>query len=129
VPTASHAARPGSIQTGETMSAGFTEEETGQLYALEESLWRRVTRFDVAHMELLLAADFTEFGRSGRVDTRDDMLEPVDHPINVALPLENFAVRRIADDVALITYTSRLTRGGGIEVANQGTPVESLVRT
>ena len=41
---------------------------------LEESLWRRETRFDSRYMEEILAPEFIEFGRSGRKYSRADSL-------------------------------------------------------
>ena len=42
------------------------------LERLEEELWREETRFDMQRMEEVLAADFFEFGRSGRFYRRED---------------------------------------------------------
>jgi hypothetical protein len=41
---------------------------------LEEELWREETRFDRQRMSELLANDFFEFGRSGRVYQKQDTL-------------------------------------------------------
>lgn len=40
------------------------------LRQLEESLWRAETRFDSVSMDRLLATDYFEFGRSGKVYSR-----------------------------------------------------------
>ena len=60
---------------------------------LEESLWREETRFDVRRMEGLLAADFFEFGRSGRLYRREETLAIPRGPIDAALPLADFKAR------------------------------------
>ena len=44
------------------------------LTRLEESLWRTETRFDIELMDRTLAADFVEFGRSGRRYDREGVL-------------------------------------------------------
>jgi hypothetical protein len=41
---------------------------------LEESLWREETRFDRAHMGVVLAPGFLEFGMSGRRYDRDAII-------------------------------------------------------
>src|SRR6516164_7020605 len=91
----------------------LTADEHDQLRRLEESLWRPETRFDRDHMNEVLAPDFFEFGRSGRVYRREDTLDVPAQPINARLPLAKFAVRLIAADVALVTYVSHVTYGHG----------------
>jgi hypothetical protein len=66
-----------------------------QLRRLEESLWHAETRFDRDYMNKVLAPDFLEFGRSGRVHRREDILEDIldvpAQPIHATLPLAKFA--------------------------------------
>jgi hypothetical protein len=97
----------------------LTADEHDQLRRLEESLWRAETRFDRDHMNEVLAPDFFEFGRSGRVYWRQDTLDVPAQPIGATLPLAKFAVRSIAADVALVTYVSEVTYGKLREVANR----------
>jgi hypothetical protein len=97
----------------------LTADEHDQLRCLEESLWRAETRFDRDHMNEVLAPDFLEFGRSGRVYRREDTLDVPAQRIDVTLPLGKFAVRSIAADVALVTYVSEVTYGEVNEVANR----------
>lgn len=84
----------------------LTAEELAMLQRLEEELWREETRFDRARMEELLAADFMEFGRSGRVYSRADTLAVPRRPIDIVLPLPEFRARLLAPDVVQITYNS-----------------------
>jgi hypothetical protein len=90
-----------------------------QLRQLEESLWREETRFDRGYMEGVLAADFFEFGRSGRVFTRDESLKFVAQPIGARLPLADFAVHRVSSDAYLVTYVSEVTIGEEVEHATR----------
>ena len=90
-----------------------------QLKHLEESLWRSETRFDREYMNQVLAPDFFEFGRSGRVYKREETLEVPSQPIDARLPLAKFDVRLIAADVALVTYVSEVSYGKVKEVANR----------
>lgn len=77
-----------------------------ELRRLEESLWREETRFDRDYMDRILAPGFIEFGRSGRVWTRNDTLRTPRRKIGARLPLPRFSIRMITADVALITYRS-----------------------
>lgn len=79
-----------------------------RLRRLEESLWRYETRFDRDYLESVLAAGFIEFGRSGRVYTRDQILDSPGGPIDARLPLPDFEVRWLTPGVALVTYTSEM---------------------
>ncbi len=109
------------------------------LRQLEESLWREETRFDPAFMDRLLAADFLEFGRSGRVYDRAETLASSRRLISAVIPLPEFQARLIAPEVALVTYCSHVdadgrrergrrsslwsrTTGGWVLRFHQGTP-------
>jgi len=87
--------------------------------ALEEALWTSETRGNPAWMELVLAPDFTEHGRSGSVWSRADIIEmAIGDEIDVVLPLPDYTIRMVAENVALATYTSIV---GGTP-ANRGRP-------
>lgn len=92
-------------------------EERDALRALEETLWRAETRFDPELMDQTFAANFVEFGRSGRRYERADMIfEPdSDAVIDARLPLPDYSVELIAPDVALATYTSEVRYGDELE--------------
>ena len=93
----------------------ISPEETELLRLLEESLWRSDTRFDKKKMEQILAPDFFEFGRSGRIYKREHTLEVHPQEIKAELPLSNFEARLLESNVAQTTYTSIVTYGGVIE--------------
>jgi hypothetical protein len=79
-----------------------------KLKELEESLWRAETRFDQEYMNRILAPDFFEFGRSGRVYKRDESLGAPSQEIKAKFPLKNFNVQMIDTNVALVTYVSEV---------------------
>lgn len=85
------------------------------LQRLEEDLWREETRFDIPYMEQVLAEDFFEFGRSGRVYDREETLAVPRQPIEAALPLPDFAVRLLTAVVAQVTYNSAVSNDGILE--------------
>jgi hypothetical protein len=51
-----------------------------------------------------LAADFVEFGKSGRVWTRDSILDQLAHETCTPALVEDFACRLISEKVVLVTY-------------------------
>ncbi len=99
------------------MELGSADQK--QLERLEEGLWKSETRFDMDWMERTLAPDFLEFGRSGRVYSREDTLGIESQTIAARLPLTNFRARLLSPDVALVTYISCLTCDGVEELGNR----------
>lgn len=90
-----------------------------ELARLEESLWRRETRFDRRWMEELLAPDCWEIGRSGRVYDRDALLEVPDREIDAVLPLPELQVRLLQPDLAQVTYLSVVRQPTGTQRAHR----------
>ena len=93
----------------------LSKEDVKKLQQLEEALWHEDTRYDVGFMEQVLAADFVEFGRSGRTYQRADIVDSPKRLINAVFPLQGFTVRPLSDDVALVTYNSQVTFHGQVE--------------
>jgi len=91
------------------MSIG--DDDRHQLQSLEESLWRAEARFDRDYLERILAPDFIEFGRSGRIYSRREIIDTPSQPIRARSPLQTFAVRPAGDAVALVTYVNEVTYG------------------
>jgi hypothetical protein len=83
-----------------------------QLRDLEESLWRAETRYDAAHVAATFHPDFSEFGQSGAVWTRETIAVE-GGPIGVELPLPELRVEPVADGVVLVHYVSRKLDGSG----------------
>lgn len=97
------------------MAQNLSEDDRRALQHLEESLWIEGTRFDRCYMDRVVAADFTEVGRSGRIHTREAVLDCPRGPIDAAIPLPNFQARLLTPDVALVTYDSAVTYDGVVE--------------
>ena len=91
----------------------LSELDRAELTALEEAFWRAETRFDPAFLQRHLAADFTEFGRSGAAYTRDEVVAAPAGPIDCQLPLPQLTLRAIDAATVLVTYDSVLTGAGG----------------
>ena len=97
------------------MSIKISEEDRSKLQKLEEELWIEETRFDKPYMEKIMASDFFEFGRSGRVHSRDSCLSHEPVPIDAVIPLQNLRIRLLTHDVAQVTYDSEVTYIGVVE--------------
>ena len=96
----------------------LSEHDRRELQLLEEGLWRAETRFDRAWMERILGPRFFEFGRSGRVYSREDTLGMAARPIDARL--DDFNIRVLNADVAQVTYTTVETYEGEEQVADGG---------
>jgi hypothetical protein len=83
---------------------------TALLCELETALWTTGTRTDRAWMDAHLSPTFTEFGRSGRRYTRDDILDLPVGDIDAVLPLPDLAVRTLDHNTQLVTYRSIVGR-------------------
>jgi len=97
----------------------LSAEDLQAVKLLEERLWMTDFRFDRSWMEAVLADDFFEFGRSGRVYSRDQCLSISGHSINAVLPLPDFKARCLSRDIVQTTYKSIVTYEGGIEFGNR----------
>ncbi len=97
----------------------LSRRDKEDLRLLEEGLWHEETRFDPRWMDEVLAPDFFEFGRSGRVYTRQDTIDIEAQPIDAALPLADFCARLLDTDIAHVTYVSAVTYDGVRELANR----------
>lgn len=82
-----------------------------ELLRVEMLLLDPAVRSDRARVAALLADDFIEFGASGRIWTRDQILELLATEKYEPPVIEDFACRRIDDSVMLVTY--RAVRAAG----------------
>ncbi len=93
----------------------LSNRDIATLQRLEEELWVAQTRFDQSYMNEIFAPDFLEFGRSGNVWSRAELLSKSAPSIAAVLPLPEFAVREITSDVIQATYNSIVTYDGVVE--------------
>jgi hypothetical protein len=77
------------------------------LKTLELELLTNTTRKDAARVSSLLADAFREFGSSGRVYSKQDILAALQNEAPVSISLTNFEMMPLAEGVALVTYQSR----------------------
>lgn len=74
--------------------------------ALEESLFDPSVRQSPARLGSLLADGFLEFGASGRIFSKQDVLDAAEDLPDVITPLTDLQVTGLGKDVALVTYRS-----------------------
>ncbi len=83
------------------MSAPEIREE---LLRLESALASRDPTGVVGGLMSLIAADFLEFGRSGRIWTAGSIREVLEGPTGEPAVIEDFEVAELAEDVVLVPY-------------------------
>ena len=94
-------------------------EDRVELTQLEEDMWREAARYDPTFQERRFAQDFIEFGRSGRVYTREQVISTEPQQILAVLPLPNLAIRLLDADTAQVTYDSQVTHDGAVQFAHR----------
>jgi hypothetical protein len=97
----------------------ISKQDRDTLERLEEELWREETRFDQRRMTEIIARDFLEFGRSGRIYRREDSLAVSRQPIDAVFPLPDFEARLLHPDVAQVTYNSAVRYDGVVQRARR----------
>jgi hypothetical protein len=88
------------------------EEIAGQLRCWEEAMLDPAVRGNRTRVAELLAEDFVEFGSTGRVWTRDEILDLLAGEIPAPIYLMDFECVLLAEDVALVTYRAVRTDAG-----------------
>ncbi|MGA8743636.1 MAG: DUF4440 domain-containing protein [Terracidiphilus sp.] len=91
------------------MDAAMEEATRAELERLELLLMDPAVRRDRQRVAALLAGDFMEFGSSGRVWTREAILELLATETYTPPGVGAFACRMMSDDVVLVTYHAART--------------------
>jgi hypothetical protein len=94
-------------------------EDHAEIVRLEEAMWREATRFDLTFQEATFSDDFVEFGRSGRVFTRAEIIRTDSQPILAKLPLANLHLKALDVNTVLVTYNSQAVYAGVVEHARR----------
>lgn len=91
-----------------------TEATENLIIRLEKELHSSLTRANYARLNELLAEDFYEFGSSGNVWTKADILTrlPAENKSAPAIESRDFSMRKIAADTFFVTYISFRTIEG-----------------
>lgn len=72
--------------------------------SLEKSLLEVETRSNVIKLQNLLHDDFTEFGSSGKVYNKQDILESLPQEEFRLLEIESINTKKLSDSCILLTY-------------------------
>jgi hypothetical protein len=83
------------------------------LFALEQELLTNSTRKNRNRLEQLLAPDFFEFGSSGNVWSRNDILERLPAEASTQVTASHFKAHKISADAVLITYQTMRVEADG----------------
>ena len=89
-----------------------------QIYQLEERLLRPEVRQSKEEIATLLADDFVEFGSSGRIFDKIQVVEGLPHSPIVPITIEDFQVKGLSTDVVLVTYCAVWTNETRQEMRN-----------
>lgn len=89
------------------------------LRELEEQLLSNSVRTNPAAVSTLLAEEFREFGSSGRIFSKPEILHELQHESPAQISIQEFHVSLLSDKIALVTYRS-IKRQPGSQ------PIESL---
>ena len=76
------------------------------LKALEEQLLQSEFRKDRAAVSAVLAEDFREFGSSGHIYNKEQILAALENEPPVSISLVDFWTQQLSVDVVLVTYKS-----------------------
>jgi len=93
----------------------LSDEVVEELKNLEEMLLRPEVRRSRGKMSALLAEDFIEYGRSGRIYDKAAILDSADLPFASRLSMHGFSAKALAPSVVLVRYATVLRRTDGSE--------------
>lgn len=107
--------------------ADNTDQLAQHLLNLEKTLLDPAVRLNRDRVAVLLSHDFVEFGSSGRMWTREQILDQLASEEFTAPTLENFECCQITESIALVTYrTLRTNAETGEAVATLRSSLWSL---
>jgi hypothetical protein len=86
---------------------------TESLQQLEEDLLRPDVRRNPERIAQLLADDFREFGASGRIYGKAEILAALSTEAPAQIQLTDFACHQLTAEIALVTYQSQRTDANG----------------
>jgi hypothetical protein len=89
--------------------ANSSQELAAHLFHLEQQLLQPSTRRDPTALTSLLAEDFREFGSSGRIYTRQQIIDALAAESPRTITLSDPLCQQLAEDIALLTYRSTRT--------------------
>jgi hypothetical protein len=85
------------------------DELAAHLFHLEQQLLQLSTRHDATALTSLLAEDFREFSSSGRIYSRQQIIDALAAESPRTITLSDPLCQQLAEDIALLTYHSTRT--------------------
>ncbi len=89
------------------------------LLKLEMSLWINETRNSYEYLDKVLHSDFLEFGTSGNIYRKSDILNDLNLNITAKFPFKNLEVKQIDEKSILVTYQAEVLDKGVIVKTNR----------
>src|SRR5271170_3404143 len=77
------------------------------LRACEEKLFATSVRKNAEIVASMLADDFQEFGSSGRVYSKDEIIAELQSESPRRITMQDFRAQMLSNEIALVTYRSR----------------------
>ena len=87
------------------------------LRGLEASLLTNAVRKDAARVAAMLADEFCEFGSSGAVYSKAEMIASLRDEEEVQIAMKEFVYREVGEGIALVTYRSEREMEDGAMIA------------
>lgn len=82
----------------------YSIAKSDKIYALELSLLSAPTRQSIEHINALIADDFYEFGSSGRIWRKEDILQSLPQENALDFKINEFKLTKPESHVVLVTY-------------------------
>lgn len=82
----------------------MSDELTKKIRALEEKLLRPEVRRNTDELSQLIADDFVEYGSSGKIYTKRDVLKALPNEPEMHTEIKNFHARSLSPEVVLLNY-------------------------
>ncbi|HEX3373532.1 MAG TPA: DUF4440 domain-containing protein [Edaphobacter sp.] len=89
--------------------ANSSQDLAAHIFRLEQQLLEPSIRRDAAALTSRLAEDFREFGGSGRIYTRQQIIDALAAESPRTIILSDTCCQQLAEDIALLTYRSTRT--------------------
>lgn len=87
-----------------------------QILQFEEKLIHPSTRRSSKELAQLIADNFIEFGSSGKVYTKQQVIEALDKEMPDKITIENFTCTELSMEIALVTYHSTRHKQDGDKI-------------
>ena len=83
------------------------------IISLEKRLLSEQARSSRTELDALLSDDFIEFGKSGKIFNKDDILNSLPKEVRLNIQAKDFKFYLLSDDILQLTYKSSSRTGHG----------------